>query len=168
MLKPTVPQRFDLKTETRFKDYVEFSVRPSVWFLSCRIRTFVAVPHWKFHHLRMMWRARVALGLELLKVSGRERGLISPLPLRGFQPLEEQSVSFRVLSVFAFPLRLTQKGRFSPAKQFKGEDWVVYFSSPNIETESKLVPHFQLVIGSGPRSRIILGADVLSRKYRIS
>ena len=22
MLKPTVPQRFDLKTETRFKDYV--------------------------------------------------------------------------------------------------------------------------------------------------
>ena len=67
-------------------------------------------------------RARVALGLELLKVSGRERGLISPLPLRGFQPLEEQSVSFRVLSVFAFPLRLTQKGRFSPAKQFKGED----------------------------------------------
>ena len=26
MLKPTVPQRFDLKTETRFKDYVGFHI----------------------------------------------------------------------------------------------------------------------------------------------
>ena len=28
MLKPTVPQRFDLKTETRFKDYVAWRTRP--------------------------------------------------------------------------------------------------------------------------------------------